>query len=179
VLRSRLASVAVASVAVASVAVGCDHRPDTQVVLDNDYAPSPTRSLVVYRAHWLAVSFQDPVPPGSSSAPHDTVAASANTAYVLLAPGWDPASATPPASFIVMQSRSGFEVHLDDTLHIPIDDATFLGNCAAGSFLSQAQADFITRLVFPGEFVSLSYDAATCMTTPIGDAGDAGDAGAD
>jgi hypothetical protein len=62
-------------------------------------------------------------------------------------------------------------VSLGDTLHIPVDDATFTGNCAAGSFLTQAQADFITREVFPGDFASRSYDAATCTTTPIGDAG--------
>jgi len=49
--------------------------------------------------------------------------------------------------------------------------ATFIGNCAAGSFLSPAQADFIAQLVFPSDFASLAYDAASCTTTPIGDAG--------
>jgi hypothetical protein len=103
------------------------------------------------------------------------VAASANTAYVVLAPGWDPTSdptsTTQPTSFIVLQSRDGFAVNLGDTLHIPVDDTTFAGNCTAGSVLTQAQADFITQLVFPSTFRSFHYDAATCTTTQIGDAG--------
>jgi hypothetical protein len=70
-----------------------------------------------------------------------------------------------------MQSRSGFAVHLNDTLHIPVDDADFAGNCATGSALTQSQADFITQLVFPGTFQGLQYDAATCTTTSVGDAG--------
>jgi hypothetical protein len=164
----------VSALSLVSIAIGCDHRPETNVVLENKYVPSSVRPLVVYRMHWQAVTFQDPIPPGSSSEPHSTVPASANTAYVVLAPGWDPTSSTPPTSFVVVQSRNGFEVHLDDTLHIPVDDTTFMGNCAAGSVLSQAQADFITRLVFPGDFASLTYDAATCTTTPIADKGDAG-----
>jgi hypothetical protein len=157
-------------------ATGCE-TPHTTVVLDNDYPPSDTKPLVVYRAYWQAVSFEDAVAPGSSSDPQSTVPASDNTAYVVLAPGWDPTSATPPTSFVFMQSRSGFGVHLDDTVHIPVDDATFLGNCAAGSFLSQAQADFITERIFtPAIFPdatssSFHYDAATCTTTPVGGAG--------
>jgi hypothetical protein len=157
-------------------ATGCG-APNTTVVLDNRYPPSTTKPLVVYRAYWQAVSFQDAIAPGSSSDPQPTVPASDNTAYVVLAPGWDPTSSTPPTSFVFLQSRSGFEVHLDNTLHIPVDDATFIGNCAAGSFLSQAQADFITERIFtPTIFPnaaasSFRYEAATCTTTPIGDAG--------
>jgi hypothetical protein len=150
-------------------ALGCD-TPHTDVVLDNDYPASQTDALVVYRATWQAITFQDPVAPGSSSDPRSTIAASENTAYVVLTPGWDPAGAAAPTSFVVLQSRQGFAVHLNNTLHIPVDDATFLGNCGAGSFLTQPQADFITQLVFPGVFTSLHYDAATCTTTPIGDA---------
>ena len=116
------------------------------------------------------MTFQNPVVPGSSSDPQSTVAASENTAYVVLAPGWDPASSTPPTSFVVMQSRQGFAVQLNNTLHIPVDDTTFIGNCMADSFLSQDQADFITRFVFPRDFASLHYDAARCKTTPLGDA---------
>jgi hypothetical protein len=150
-------------------AIGCD-TPHTDVVLDNDYPVSRTDALVVYRASWQAVTFQDPIAPGSSSDLQSTVAASENTAYVVLAPGWDPASAVAPTSFVVLQSRQGFGVHLNNTLHISVDDMTFIGNCAADSFLSQAQADFITQLVFPADFASLHYDAASCKTTPIGDA---------
>jgi hypothetical protein len=146
---------------------GCDE-PHTYVVLDNNY-PSSTTALVVYHAFWQAVSFQIPVPPGSSSDLQSTIPASANTAYVVLAPGWDPTSSRAPTSLIAMQSRNGFEVHLNHILHIPVDDATFVGNCAARSFLSQDQADFITQRVFPSDFTALRYDAANCTTAPLGD----------
>ena len=156
---------------VALLAAGCDARPQTSVVLDNDYPPYTTVPLVVYRAHWQAVSFPSAVAPGASSDAQSTVPASDNTAYVVLAPGWDPTGSTPPTSLVVVQSRDGFGVHLDDTLHIPVDDTSFVGNCAAGSFLSQAQADFITQLVFPCDFSSFHYDAARCTMTPTADSG--------
>jgi len=148
-----------------------DSAPQTQVVLDNQYAPDT--ALVVYDAYWLNVSFAgEPVPPGSSSSPQSIVPASAdNTAYVVLAPGWDPTSTTPPQTLVVVQSRSGFAVALGDTLRIPVDDRGFEGNCAAGSRLTQSQADFLTQIVFTADFAGLAYDAATCTTTPFGDAG--------
>ena len=161
----------VLALVVAPFATGCDAHPQTSVVVDNRYAPSATSPLVVYRAFWQAVSFPSAVPPAASSEPQNTVPASENTAYVVLAPGWDPEGSALPASLIVMQSRAGFEAHLDDTLRIPVDDTTFAGHCAAGSFLSQAQADFITQLVFPDDFASFRYDAASCTVTPRGDAG--------
>jgi hypothetical protein len=151
----------------ASFVSGCEN-PTSSVVLDNGYPTSATNALVVYHGFWQAISFTKPVSPGSSSDPQITVPASANTAYVLVAPGWDPAAdggASTPASFIVLQSRSGFGLRLDSTLHIPVDDARFMGNCAAGSFLTQDQADFITQRVFASDFAGLSYDAATCTTT--------------
>jgi hypothetical protein len=155
---------------------GCDQRPDTTVVIDNDYAPSATTPLVAYRAYWQAVSFQSPIPPGSSSDAQPTVAASDHTAYVVLAPGWDPDSSVPPTSFVLMQSKSGFDVHLNGILHIPVDDMTFTGNCASGSVLSQPQADFITQriftqTIFPDAAAPFSYDAASCTMMRIGDAG--------
>ena len=157
---------AVALCAHLTVVIGCD-APSTSVVLDNRYPPSPSNALVVFRAVWQAVSFTTPIPPGASSDPQSTVAASANTAYVLLAPGWDASAdgGAAPASFVVLQSLQGFDVHLDQTLHIPVDDERFAGNCAAASVLSQADADFITGRVFAGVFAGLRYDAATCTTT--------------
>ncbi len=144
----------------------------TQVVLDNEYPAWATQPLVVYRAYWGAVSFQEPVAPGASSDPQDTVAASANTAYAILAPGWAPtdASSALPTSFVLLQSREGFAVHLNDTLHIPVNDTTFAGNCAANSTLSQLQADFILQLVFtpniyPDAAAPFTYDPATCTTS--------------
>lgn len=163
-----------ASLALVSLAVGCagigDSAPKTTVVLDNRYAPTATDQRVVYRAFWQAVSFQRPVAPGASSDPQDTVPASENTAYAVLAPGFALTSTTPPASMIVLRSKQGFKVRLDETLHIPIDDTTFVGNCAAGSFLTQEEADFITQRVFARDFMMLSYDAATCTSAATGDA---------
>lgn len=153
-----------AAMLAAPCVAGCD-TPETFVVLDNHYPSATTNPLVVFHAFWQAVAFTTPILPGSSSGPQTTVAASPNTAYVVLAPGWDPTSSAPPPSLIVLQSRSGFEVHLDNTLHIPVDDTTFVGNCAARAFLTQDQADFITQRVFAGDFAGLSYDAATCTTT--------------
>jgi hypothetical protein len=149
---------------------GCG-TPHAFVVLDNDYPASATAPLVIYRARWQAIAFQTPVPPGSSSDAQSTVPASDNTAYAVLAPGWDPASAAPPTSFVVLQSQGGFGVHLDNTLHIPVSDVAFTGNCAAGNPLTQAQADFITQLVFPDVFAGAHYNAATCTTTPAGEGG--------
>jgi hypothetical protein len=157
----------------ALAATGCDYvdTPYTYVVVDNNYPASAAAPLVVYQAYWQAVAFKTPVPPGSSSAPQSTVPASDNTAWAVLAPGWAPSSSSPPTAFVVLQSRSAFTVHLDNTLRIPVDDADFAGNCATGSALTQSQADFITQLVFPSLFQGLQYDAATCRTTPVGDAG--------
>jgi hypothetical protein len=155
----------------ALLAPGCDYidTPYTYVVVDDDYPAPP---LVVYQAQWQAVAFTTPIPPGASSTRQSTVPASANTAWVVLAPGWDPSGdASSPTSYVVLQSRSGFGVHLNDTLHIPVDDADFAGNCAAGSVLTQPEADFITQFVFPGLFQGMTYDAATCTTTAAGDAG--------
>ncbi len=169
-MNSSLSTAVLCSVAI--VATGCGDAAKTFVVLDNHYAPSPpTSRLTVYRAAWLAVRFSDAVGPSESSEPQSTVGASANTAYVILAPGWDATSTSPPDARILLQSRAGFEAHLNDTLHIPVDDSAFEGNCAVGSHLSQAQADFIAQLVFHDAFASLHYDAATCTTTSTRDAG--------
>ena len=143
--------------------------PSTSASLDNDYPPSS--ALVVYQAHWQSLTFSTPVAPGASSGPQAGEPASTNTAYAVLAPGWDPASASLPTTFIVLQSKRDFDLHIGDTLHIPVSDATFAGNCAAGSTLTQAQADFITQLVFPGTFAGLHYDAPTCTTSSAPDAG--------
>jgi len=141
--------------------------PTANVMIDNNYSPVAATPLVIYRAFWQAVPFTTPIPPGSSSNPQNTVPASANTAYAILVPGLgtqpDGGLSSPP-SFVALWSAVGFGVHLNQTLHIPVDDTTFEGNCAAGSFLSQDQADFITERVFAAEFSGLRYDPATCTT---------------
>jgi hypothetical protein len=153
----------------ASLVGGCD-TPSTTVVLANDYPPSTTNPFVIHGAFWQAVSFPTPISPGTATAPHDTVAASANTAYVVVAPGWNPTAdggAATPTSFIVLESLLGFDVHWNSTLRIAVDDATFVGNCDAQSFLTQPEADFITERVFASTFAGLHYDAATCTTTLV------------
>jgi hypothetical protein len=143
--------------------------PTSTVILDNGFAPS---GPVIYQAYWEAVTFSTPVAPGTSSQPETTVSASATTAYVVLAPGWNPASGAQPTSFVLLQSSGGFALHLGDTLHIPVSDETFDGDCSVGSELTQTQADFMTTIVFPGLFAGGHYDAATCtMTLPPQDAG--------
>jgi hypothetical protein len=149
-----------------------DTAPQTNVVLDNRYPLST--ALVVYDAYWLNVSFAGQrVFPGASSAPLSTIPASAdNTAYVTLAPGWDPRSAARPTSFILLQSLHGYALALGDTLHIEVDDVDFAGNCAAGSHLTPEQASFLIEIVFPADFAGFAYDPSTCTTTQIGDAGE-------
>jgi hypothetical protein len=159
------------SVATLALAAACFRRPDTTVVLDNAYAPSATGTPIIYTASWQTASFAGPIDPGASSDAASAVPTSGTTAYVVLAPGWDAGGPKPPTSLVVMQSNGPFSVELYDTLHIPVDDTTFTGNCAAGHVLSQAQADFITANVFPDAFASIRYEAASCTTFPIGDAG--------
>jgi hypothetical protein len=160
-------------VSTAVLAMGCLNvdTPSTTVDLSNDYPADASTPVVVYQAFWQAVPFSTPLPPGGSSGPMSTVPASDNTAYAVLAPGWDPGSSAPPTSFVALRSNSGFSVRLGDTLHIPVDDTTFTGDCATGQALDQPDADFITQLVFPATFAGVRYDAKTCTTTPIGDAG--------
>jgi len=160
--RSVLAAVALAA--------GCNGAPQTYVSLDNAYPPSKASPTVVYQGWWQAVAFGAPIVPGGSSGLQPTVPASDNTAYVVLAPGWDPNTRTMPTSFVVLRSRSGYSVNLGDTLRIVVDDASFEGDCATGSHLTQDQADIITQLVFPNVFAGLRYDAATCTTTSTMDA---------
>jgi hypothetical protein len=159
--RNPIVALALCALVVPAI-LGCD-AASTHVVVDNRYPPSS--GLVIYRAFWQAVSFTNPIAPGSSSDRQSTIAASENPAWVLLAPGWDRASADPPPSLVVLESQRGFAVHLDQTLHIPVDDVVFDGNCATGSRLAQDQADFITGRVFASVFAGRHYDAASCTTT--------------
>ena len=158
---------------IAIVSLGCD-MPHTTAIAENRYSTTDATPLVVYRAFWQAVPFNDPVMPGESSTEQPIVPASPNTAYALLAPGWDPEAGT-PTSFILLESRGDFGANFNDTLRIPIDDAHFTGNCAAGSRLTQAKADFIAQQVFPAVLGSFNYDALTCKTTAL----DPADGGAD
>ena len=161
------------------VAGGCGG-PSTDVKIENGYPATSSTPMVVYDAFWQGVSFAgDNVVPGASSAPQPAVPTSGDTAYVVLAPGWNPSGSAPPSSFVVLESRSTFSLQLGNTLTIPVDDSTFAGNCAAGSHLTQDEAMLITQRVFPGDFASVTYDPSTCTLAPIDDAGVEAGASAD
>jgi len=163
------ARVALPAVLLSASLAGCDAAPRTTVVFDNDYPASAAKPLVAYQAYWQAVALTTPVDPGQSSAPLVAEPTSGDTAYVVLAPGWDPDASATPTSFVVLESRSAFSVGFNDTLHIAVDDTTFAGNCATGNQLPQSEADRITQLVFPCAFASFTYEAATCTVTPRAD----------
>ena len=171
--------------AVAGVAIAaCDSETATTAVVENGYpAPpdggDPAKQTVVYRTWWVATYFPDPVPGGMASSELRIIPGS-DFAYAVLAPGWDPASTTPPTSFVVVKSKSPLTVGRSEVLHVAISDQTFAGNCAAKQPLSQSEADFITQSIFPGEFMNATYDAKTCVTTPVPmDGGDEGGEGGD
>jgi hypothetical protein len=171
-VHAALRGVALAIAGCASACAGIpDKAPETTVVVENAYTASATPRPVIYEAYWLNIAFSTPVSPGATSDPQSAIPTSGNIAYVLLAPGWDPTTTSPPTTLIALESRAAFGVALGDTLQIPVDDSTFEGNCAAGSHLTQEQADFLTQLVFAGAFAGVHYDAATCTMTPNGDAG--------
>ena len=167
-LRSLSFLAAGALVVSAAALAACDTEDATQAIVDNAY-PAPadadaTTQIAVYRAWWAPTYFPDAVGAGTSSTQYRTVPGT-GTAYAVLAPGWDPSSATPPTQLVVVESKVPLSIDRGDTLHIAVSDATFAGNCAANQPLSQTDADFITQSIFPGEFANLTYDAATCTTT--------------
>ncbi len=150
--------------------LGCETESATNAVVDN------ASKDVVYRVWWETTYFPSPVAAGQASDELRSVPAT-DFAYALLAPGWDPASGAPPASFVVLKSKAPLSVARGDTLHIVVSDATFAGRCDAREPLAQADADFVTQRIFPGEFAAATYDAATCTTKPLADASADADAG--
>jgi hypothetical protein len=159
--------------------IACCTPDPTKAVVDNGYPElvdggDPSTQVVVYKAWFVTTLFTEPVLPAQSSDERRSVPAT-DSAYALLAPGWDPEGTAPPTTLIAVQSKAKLSVSRGDFLHLSISDATFKGSCAAKQPLSQAEADFITQRIFPGEFASVTYDAATCTSTPA----TADDAGAD
>jgi hypothetical protein len=163
-----------AGFAIASLA-GCDDT-ETTAVIDNAYPTladggnDPPNSIAVYRGWWLVTVFADPIAAGTSSDPHRVVNG-LDSAYLVLAPGWDPASGTTPQKLIPAKTKTAIGVSKGDVLHITANDENLIGNCAAKQPLTQADADFITQNIFPEEFAGFTYDAATCTLTPISDGG--------
>ena len=156
--------------------VGACETPDpTKAVVENDYPMTPGASIVVYRAWWAATLFDDPVAPGETSDEERSVPES-DFVYALLAPGWDPASGSPPTRLVAMKSKQKLAATRGDTLRIVVSDGTFAGNCAANQPLSQEDADFVTQRIFPGAFANVVYSAQTCASLvpapdPVADAG--------
>jgi hypothetical protein len=159
----------------------CETSDATQAVFDNEYPVSDagaSASVTLYRGWWSVAQLSEPVLAGAESDPLRVVQGS-DYAYALLAPGWDPESGSPPATLLPVRTSAKLSVARGDTLRITISDATAVGNCAAGLPLSQADADFITQRIFPGEFAGQSYDAASCTASPISAGGAGGQAGAE
>jgi hypothetical protein len=173
-MRTKHRSLRLLAVGLLGALAACDTPDPTTAVVDNAYPQA-----VVYQAWWVTTLFTEPTAPAASSDALRVVPAE-ETAYALLAPGWDPASGEPPATLVPLRSKTKLSVSRGDVLHITVSDATFDGSCAAGQPLSQEDADFLTERIFPGPFTGLRYDAATCTVHPLGaaDAGaDAGDGG--
>jgi hypothetical protein len=164
----------------------CDTEDPTMVVVDNDFpaageAAAPTGGTAVFKVWWVTSLLPDPVAPGGEGLAERTVPAT-DFAYAVLAPGWDPSSATAPAVLLPAKSSVRLSAARGDTLHVHVSDATFVGDCAAGAPLSQSDADFIAQRIFPGELAGVVYDAATCTATAADEAGpdaEGRDAGAD
>jgi hypothetical protein len=161
---------------------GCETPDATQAVLDNDYpapaAGSAAQQTVVLEAWWQVALFAEPVAAGTESAPVRAIQGT-DEAYAVLAPGWDPSSSTPPATRIPVRVRDALTAQRGSTLHIHVSPDAVVGDCSTGAPLAQDDADFITQRVFPGDFASVTYDAATCTAAPKSRDGGAGDAAAD
>ena len=181
-MRTSLATLISTTCAALLCWMGCEGETPTSAVVQNSFqvvpdAGNPPSGVTIYRTWYFTTAFVDPVAPGSSSDTQRTVPAT-DYVYAVLAPGWDPTSAPAPTTLIPVRSKAKLSVARGDTLMIDVSDATFDGNCARGSRLSQDDADFITQRIFPGQFASVTYDAKTCTATPVpADGGDASEAG--
>jgi hypothetical protein len=119
----------------------------------------------------MTAYFDAGVLPGSSSSPETTLQTSGDTAYALLAPGWNPTDDAGPTAFVVLESNEPIAVSPGEVAHIRVDDSTFRGRCDAGSKLTQEEADIVTGAFFSDIFAHVKYDATSCTTTPLYEAG--------
>jgi hypothetical protein len=184
-LRIATSLLLAAALAAGEALVACDTETATTCLVENGYPAVPpegpsANQTIVYRAWWVATYYAEPVPGGASSTEERAVPA-IDFAYALLAPGWDPASAAPPSKLIVVKSKAPLGIARGETLRIVVSDQSFAGSCAAQQPLVQAEIDFITQSIFPGEFAGATYDARTCTTilaAPNGGASAESDGGA-
>ena len=151
-------------------AAGCNGDPTTAVVENGYPAAWRAGTMTVFKVWWVTTLFPSPVAPGASSETERTIAAT-DFAYALLAPGWSPGGG-PPARLVALASAQPLTATPHDLLTITVDDAHFVGDCAAGSTLDAADAELIVERIFPGDFAGATYDPSTCTTTPaVADAG--------
>ena len=186
-LEGRAISVILGLTVLTSAAAGCNDQPTT-VLVQNDY-PEPAGGaasqpvMTVFKLWWVTTLFARPVAPGAISESERTIPGT-DFAYALIAPGWSPDSRTPPARLIALKSVQALTVSVHDVLTIAVSDQQFTGNCAAGGTLDADDAQLVVQRIFPGAFAGLSYDPATCASTPVAtdggapaDAADNADAG--
>ncbi len=162
---------------------GCDGETPTTVSVRNGYPAvadggDPASQTVVYRVWYASTAFVDPIAGGDTSAEQRTVPG-ADYVYAVLAVGWDPASAVAPTNLIAVKSKERFSVKRGTLGLVAVSPAAFDGDCAAGSALAQADADFITDRIHPGPFTGFTYDAKTCKLTAVADGGAEGGAEGD
>ncbi|MEI9938685.1 MAG: hypothetical protein WDO69_15815 [Pseudomonadota bacterium] len=159
---------------------GCNTSEPTSAVLSNEYPPASSvgssDAMPVYKGWWTVAQFPDPVLAGQVSDPVRVVQGS-DYGYALLAPAWDPASGTPPTTLIPLRSAQKLTVARGEVLSFIVSDQTTLGDCRAGRALTQEDADYVTKRIFPTEFANLIYDAESCTTSPVS-AGEGGAGGA-
>jgi hypothetical protein len=163
----------------ASLILGCNTSEPTSAVLSNEYPPASDAgsedSTPVYKGWWAVSQFPDPVAAGQVSEPVRIVLGS-DYGYALLAPGWDVASSTPPTTLIPVRSAQKLSIGRGELLTFVVSADASVGDCRAGTPLTQADADFITQRIFPGEFADRIYDAESCTTSAVS-AGEGGAGG--
>jgi hypothetical protein len=71
------------------------------------------------------------------------------------------------APLVPARSARKLSVGRGDQLQIFVSDDTFVGNCAAGTPLDADSARLIVERIFPGDFAGVTYDPASCLTTPV------------
>jgi hypothetical protein len=175
IFPSVVAAVAVAVAAAAPIALcGCNDSPTTAVV-ENGYplsddagsdAGGGTATMTIFKAWWVTTLFPFPVGPAATSETERTIPGS-DFAYALLAPGWSPDDGGAPGRLIAIKSTQKLSVAAHERLRITVSDDQFAGNCAAGSSLAPEDAQLIVERIFPGDFAGVTYDPATCASTPI------------
>jgi hypothetical protein len=151
-------------------------------VLSNEY-PSTSdaglpEAMPVYKGWWTVAQFPEPVAAGQVSDPVRIVPGN-DYAYALLAPGWDSAGSSPPTLLIPLRSAHELSVGRGELLTFVVSAETTVGDCRAGQPLTQADADYVTSRIFPGQFANLTYDAQNCTTTAVsaGEGGASGSSG--